>query len=272
MEPFPGWVDNFNGPMGLLVGGGTGLIRTLYADTKLETEYMPVDNIVKLLIVGTWNKGISRDANTLSIQQGSKYNHPQFYVGAYIDIGRELLWEDPFENKIWYPDGSLTTNWLYYFINVLLFHMVPAFFLDIGLKMTGQKPRLFKTQRKIYIANMAVKHFSLNEWHFVNDEACKLLKKIPSKETKDFNFDIMPADYQSLKEFYRQCSIFVKVNFLKENRSVTKRNSIITKMMYVMHKSIKTTCYVILIWSLFFKINIIELINRKLLGYWNGLE
>lgn len=28
-EPFPGWIDNFNGPVGLLVGCGLGLIRTV---------------------------------------------------------------------------------------------------------------------------------------------------------------------------------------------------------------------------------------------------
>ena len=28
-EPFPGWVDNFNGATGVLAGAGAGLMRTL---------------------------------------------------------------------------------------------------------------------------------------------------------------------------------------------------------------------------------------------------
>ncbi|KAG8232900.1 hypothetical protein J437_LFUL012814 [Ladona fulva] len=28
-EPLPGWTDNLNGPMGLLIGAGKGVIRTI---------------------------------------------------------------------------------------------------------------------------------------------------------------------------------------------------------------------------------------------------
>ena len=42
-EPFPGWIDNFNGPIGLIVGGAKGFVRTLFADPNAKPDYIPVD-------------------------------------------------------------------------------------------------------------------------------------------------------------------------------------------------------------------------------------
>lgn len=35
-EPFPGWVDNFNGPTGLIVAFGTGIHR--FVETRLDHQ------------------------------------------------------------------------------------------------------------------------------------------------------------------------------------------------------------------------------------------
>lgn len=32
-DPIPGWTDNINGPTGLLIGAGKGVIRTMYCDS-----------------------------------------------------------------------------------------------------------------------------------------------------------------------------------------------------------------------------------------------
>lgn len=55
-DPFQGWIDNFNGPVGLLLAGGSGMLRTFYGDPIIDTDYMAVDNVIKILIVATWHK------------------------------------------------------------------------------------------------------------------------------------------------------------------------------------------------------------------------
>lgn len=54
-DPIPGWTDNMNGPTGLLIGAGKGVIRTMYCNSSGYGDYLPVDFAVNGLFVGTWN-------------------------------------------------------------------------------------------------------------------------------------------------------------------------------------------------------------------------
>lgn len=38
-EPFPGWLDNFNGPTGIVVAGGTGIHRFINATKDNNLDY-----------------------------------------------------------------------------------------------------------------------------------------------------------------------------------------------------------------------------------------
>lgn len=38
-EPVVGWCDNFNGPVGLLVACGHGILRTMYASGKFRSKF-----------------------------------------------------------------------------------------------------------------------------------------------------------------------------------------------------------------------------------------
>ncbi|RZC35435.1 NAD binding 4 domain containing protein, partial [Asbolus verrucosus] len=37
------WIDNLYGPTGIVVGAGTGLLKTLHCDKKKNTEIVPRD-------------------------------------------------------------------------------------------------------------------------------------------------------------------------------------------------------------------------------------
>uniref|UniRef100_A0AAR5PGN4 Fatty acyl-CoA reductase n=2 Tax=Dendroctonus ponderosae TaxID=77166 RepID=A0AAR5PGN4_DENPD len=58
VEPFQGWNDNFNGPVGLMVAGGAGILRTVYGDTDINTDYVSVDNVAKIIIMALWHKAV----------------------------------------------------------------------------------------------------------------------------------------------------------------------------------------------------------------------
>lgn len=57
-EPIPGWIDNFNGPIGMLVGGGKGILRVLHVNPTFASDFMPVDMAVKAMIMTAWKRGI----------------------------------------------------------------------------------------------------------------------------------------------------------------------------------------------------------------------
>lgn len=49
-EPLPGWVDNLNGPVGLIVGAGKGVIRSMHCNANYHAEVIPVDLAINSLI------------------------------------------------------------------------------------------------------------------------------------------------------------------------------------------------------------------------------
>lgn len=55
-EPFPGWIDNFNGPVGLLVGSGLGIMRSMYCNPDNVADFTPVDICIKAMIVAAWKR------------------------------------------------------------------------------------------------------------------------------------------------------------------------------------------------------------------------
>lgn len=60
-EPVPGWVDNLNGPTGIFVAAGKGVLRTMLCDIKNKAETIPVDKAINTIIaishkVATGNK------------------------------------------------------------------------------------------------------------------------------------------------------------------------------------------------------------------------
>lgn len=60
-EPLSGWVDNLNGPIGLMVGGGKGVIRSVHCNAEYNAEVIPVDMAINGLIAIGWKVGSSKD-------------------------------------------------------------------------------------------------------------------------------------------------------------------------------------------------------------------
>ncbi|XP_066995732.2 putative fatty acyl-CoA reductase CG5065 isoform X2 [Anabrus simplex] len=57
-EPLPGWVDTLNGPVGLLVGAGKGVIRSMLCHPEYTAELVPVDIAINAMITIAWDTGV----------------------------------------------------------------------------------------------------------------------------------------------------------------------------------------------------------------------
>lgn len=81
-----------------------------------------------------------REIGEIEVLQSTKYKINHINTGTIVDMGARLIWDSPFDQVLWYPRFSMTSCFYSYYIQVLLFHMIPAFFLDIILRIAGQKP------------------------------------------------------------------------------------------------------------------------------------
>nr|KAF6465082.1 fatty acyl-CoA reductase 1 [Rousettus aegyptiacus] len=65
-EPFPGWIDNFNGPSGLFIAAGKGILRTMRASNNALADLVPVDVVVNMSLAAAWYSGINRMMKTIT--------------------------------------------------------------------------------------------------------------------------------------------------------------------------------------------------------------
>jgi fatty acyl-CoA reductase len=59
-DPIPGWVEKLQGPTGLLVGAGKGVIRSMYCRSEFNADVMPCDIAVNALIILAWRAATLR--------------------------------------------------------------------------------------------------------------------------------------------------------------------------------------------------------------------
>lgn len=55
-EPFPGWNDNFNGPMGLLMTTICGIKRVTFGNLKEVLNGIPADICIKGMLIAAWKQ------------------------------------------------------------------------------------------------------------------------------------------------------------------------------------------------------------------------
>lgn len=132
-----------NGPVGVTIGAGKGVIRTMLCDGKLKAQVIPVDVAINGLI-------------QIGYHIGSKIDRPrpqeiQVFCLNAMDETRKLTWKEimdkgkaiaykyPLEAGLWYPNGTITTNQFVHKINLFFFQWVPAYLIDFLMLCFGQK-------------------------------------------------------------------------------------------------------------------------------------
>lgn len=56
-EPILGWIDNFNGPVGLMLACGKGVTHVTLANKNSSPDFIAVDLSIKAMIVAAYHRG-----------------------------------------------------------------------------------------------------------------------------------------------------------------------------------------------------------------------
>ncbi|CAH2101749.1 unnamed protein product [Euphydryas editha] len=142
IEPFPGWIDNFNGPVGISIACGKGILRTIYSSPDIVSDYIPVDVAIKSFIAASWIRGTKKlePTDDIAIYNSCAGNLFTLSLNELVVIGKELVKILPFNNMLWTCDTTLTKSLFLFNIRVLFFHLLPAIFIDTLLWILGKKP------------------------------------------------------------------------------------------------------------------------------------
>lgn len=139
-EPIPGWIDNLNGPTGVIAGVAKGVLRTIYANPDVVADLIPVDFVVNLMIASAYYTAEHHKNLTIfncCSGQLKPLTWQQFADHLFI-----YGFQKPVKALIWYPSISMDRSLFVHRLKVVLYHYLPAFFIDIAATLTRSKFKL----------------------------------------------------------------------------------------------------------------------------------
>ncbi|CAH0382773.1 unnamed protein product [Bemisia tabaci] len=257
-DPLPGWVDNLNGPVGVLIGAGKGVIRTMLCDGRYHAEIIPVDMAINGIIAVGWKTATTvHKEKEIPVYNLTQHNAKPITWGQVLENGKKIAYENPFEMMLWYPDGNIRTNKFIHNLCLFFFHWLPAYFIDFMMLIFGQKRFMLRIQGKISDGLKVLQYFTTREWRFLNDKVIALRHSMSQVDQDLFflNFeDIEPVSY------VKTCILGARVYILKEPLSSIPRCRRNLKIMWLADRTCKVLFFAMLAWLVF--------TSTDTIGYW----
>ncbi|XP_011864992.1 PREDICTED: putative fatty acyl-CoA reductase CG5065 isoform X2 [Vollenhovia emeryi] len=232
-EPMPGWVDNLNGPIGLLVGAGKGVIRSMHCNGNYHVEFIPVDFAINTLIAISYklttDKKKSKSIPVINVTQG---NIKRLTWAEVLEKGRERLYEYPFDGVIWYPDGDIRSSKCVHNLFIFFFHIIPAYLIDFLMLIFLQKRFMVNLQNRISNGLELLQYFTTREWKFCNDKFNKLHEELQGADKEifiNFHYDI------DVDEYIKNIILGTRQYCMKEDLSTLPKARRHQKILYFVH-------------------------------------
>ncbi|XP_035673692.1 fatty acyl-CoA reductase 1-like [Branchiostoma floridae] len=200
-EPLVGWCDNFNGPSGLFVAIGKGLLRTMRGEYNAYADIIPVDLPANLMIAVAWDTAVSRPENIPVYNSTSGGVNPFRWgeiEGMLVTYFKKYPLDKPFRR----PNCAFVSNSFMYQYWQIVSHKGPAYLYDIWLRMIGQKPRVVKMYNKLERALQSLDYFTSHHWEWSHDNADALMAKMGEEDKKIFKFDCRGLHWPTYMENY----------------------------------------------------------------------
>uniref|UniRef100_A0A665VQ65 Fatty acyl-CoA reductase n=1 Tax=Echeneis naucrates TaxID=173247 RepID=A0A665VQ65_ECHNA len=174
-EPFSGWIDNFNGPSGVFIAAGKGILRTMRANNDAVADLIPVDVVINLTLAAGW------------------------YTAVHRSMSNKM---NPLEQAFRRPNANITSNYLINQYWILVSHKFPALIYDLFLRLSGQKPQMMRIFNRLHKAISLLEYFSSQDWEWNSDNMNMLMSQLTPEDRKTFNFDVRQLNWPEYIENY----------------------------------------------------------------------
>ncbi|PWA30165.1 hypothetical protein CCH79_00014967 [Gambusia affinis] len=200
-EPFPGWIDNFNGPSGVFIAAGKGILRTMRANNDAVADLIPVDVVINLTLAAGWYTAVHRPKTAL-VYNCTTGNINPFHWGEIEHHVMSSFKRNPLEQAFRRPNANITSNYLINQYWILVSHKIPAFIYDLFLRLCGQKPQMMRIFNRLHKAIHLLEYFSNQDWEWNSENMSMLMGQLTPEDRKTFNFDVRQLNWPEYIENY----------------------------------------------------------------------
>ncbi|KAL5006269.1 hypothetical protein ScPMuIL_015075 [Solemya velum] len=187
-EPFPGWIDNYNGPSGLYIAAGKGILRSMKGDFRAVADIVPVDIPVNMMITIAWYTATVKPKSML-IYHCTAGNMNPFTWGEMENVVTNFYKKIPLDACFRRPNVTITNNGLLHDYWVFVSHMIPAYIADFGFYCLGQKPRMVKIYNRLHRSIGTLTYFTMHSWEWTYTNLDMLKNQLSVDDRKAFYFD-----------------------------------------------------------------------------------
>jgi len=222
-DPFPGWVDNFNGPTGLLAAVGKGALRQMMGKHDGAADIIPVDTAINFFISAAWYTAVAKPAKTM-IYNCTTEGLNTLTWGRLAKSATEYFRKMPLDGVSRLPVIKFTSSRLRRNMGLYLDHLLPAWLMDGVTRVTGGKPKFMAIQNKLWRSVEVLEYFTSLEWHWTNDNMLFLKDQMHPADQKEFDFDVRNIDWDVYLHNYFMGTKNYALKEKAEKMHVAKRN------------------------------------------------
>ncbi|XP_013113513.1 putative fatty acyl-CoA reductase CG5065 [Stomoxys calcitrans] len=245
-DPIPGWIDNYNGVVGIMIASGKGVLRSLMCDKNAEIEVVPVDAVITGLIVIPYSINTQKERpSEIPVFNLTQPKHLQRTCTWIMEHAKRFKDEYPLK-AVWHPNTTFTMNIYYHWFNVIMFMFLPALFLDMLLTLCGQRRFMMRVHRRIVAGISVLQFFTTRKWNFKIDKYLEICDNLVPEDKEIF---LTPQELKDTEAYlYRSC-IGGRQYLCKEPLSNVARARVVAKILFILDRFCKIVlCSLIFYW------------------------
>ncbi|XP_043604661.1 fatty acyl-CoA reductase 1-like [Bombus pyrosoma] len=192
---------------------GNGIAKVLLGKGDVISDVVPVDYVVDAIMCAAWHVTLHID-NNVKVYNCTSSARP-IKLGEIVDIFVECSREIPMKNTLWYPSCTIVANRCVYNVLNILLNVLPAFAVDIFLRLRGGKPMAMNMSKYYNKLVIATSYFNSNEWSFKRDNITDMINKVNTLE----DGNIVKLDLQDMvwRKYVANYLAGIKKFILKED-------------------------------------------------------
>ncbi|XP_017781377.1 PREDICTED: putative fatty acyl-CoA reductase CG5065 [Nicrophorus vespilloides] len=228
--PLKGWVDNWNGPTGIIAAAGKGVFRSMHCHPEKTADLVPVDLVINLMLAAGWKVG-SCKTKEIPIYNCCTGQRKPISWRSFVELCFKYMRIYPFSDVTWYPSGTVTSSVALDTFNQYVLHWFPAYVIDAFTWICGGKPIMLKIQDKLQKASTCLDYFTTHEWVFDDTNVRQLGLSLSEADRREFNFDASQIDWD---EFIKHYVLGIRRFIFKEDAAtIPKARRSIAKLLWV---------------------------------------